>query len=77
MCHALYIKEKFLNDSVNAIGQGASIIADALVLVSTWCKTYYTVQLSQQANLPGSLAAVLLRDGQCSFMASYDPLLES
>lgn len=45
-------------------GGTAKTIADAVVLIVTWRKTYHTAQLARQANLSASLAVILLRDGQ-------------
>ncbi|EPS93829.1 hypothetical protein FOMPIDRAFT_91327 [Fomitopsis schrenkii] len=45
----------------------SKIITDVIILIITWRKTYHNIRLSRQANLPTSLAAILLRDGSIYF----------
>ncbi|KZT63223.1 hypothetical protein DAEQUDRAFT_734068 [Daedalea quercina L-15889] len=46
-----------------AVGQTTLVIADAIVLLVTWRRTYYTIRLARAANVATSLSTVLLRDG--------------
>ncbi|EPS97031.1 hypothetical protein FOMPIDRAFT_58652 [Fomitopsis schrenkii] len=50
---------------VSTVGLATGIIADAIVLIVTWHKTYDTVRLARSANVRAPLAVILLRDGQC------------
>ncbi|EPS97037.1 hypothetical protein FOMPIDRAFT_1129324 [Fomitopsis schrenkii] len=47
------------------VGLATGIIADAIVLIVTWHKTYNMVRLARSANVRAPLAVILLRDGQC------------
>ncbi|EPS97039.1 hypothetical protein FOMPIDRAFT_1129236, partial [Fomitopsis schrenkii] len=44
--------------------QATKTIADTIVVIITWCKTYNIVQRAREANIPASFAEILLRDGQ-------------
>lgn len=45
------------------------IIADIVVLVLTWCKTWATVRMAREHNVKTPLMNLLLRDGASSRLA--------
>ncbi|TFY64999.1 hypothetical protein EVJ58_g2251 [Rhodofomes roseus] len=56
-------------NAVITVALAASIAADAIVLIVTWCRTYRIRRLARQENIHAPLTSLLLRDGQ---LASLD-----
>jgi hypothetical protein len=49
---------------VTYLARGTLILADVIVLVVTWAKTYRQWRQGRQLNMPVSLSTLLLRDGE-------------
>ncbi|KZT63693.1 hypothetical protein DAEQUDRAFT_99500 [Daedalea quercina L-15889] len=49
------------------IAQVASIAADAIILIVTWCRSFRAMQLARAMSVPAPLYTLLLRDGTIHF----------
>ncbi|KAH9829077.1 uncharacterized protein C8Q71DRAFT_863522 [Rhodofomes roseus] len=54
-------------NAVITVALAASIAADAIVLIVTWCRTYRIRRLARQENIHAPLTSLLLRDGTIYF----------
>ena len=46
------------------------IIADAIVVIVTWRKTYHTIVLARQADTRTPMSEILLREGELRWLPS-------